>query len=257
VSQTGKRVEILSAWVRALRRLRTEHGAERIVPIFDSGHGWRAQVWPAYKSNRKPHAPEVSEQIDRLRALTRAMVLPVVEAEDTEADDLIAAYTEAAVERGLDVVIVSTDKDMMQLIRDGVRMLARGSWIGPAEVEAAFGVCPSMLADLLALMGDRSDAIPGVSGIGIKTAARLLRAEGSLDALLDRWMLVPGKTAERLRDGAEDARMSRRLVTLRADLPLPIPLDAIEPWVPRRRALDAFFSEYGYPRFESAVDPWE
>jgi DNA polymerase-1 len=116
-----------------------------------------------------------------------------------------------------------------------------------------FGVEPSQLGDLLALTGDRGEA-PGVPGIGPKTAAEILRAHGSLEQALDRWSLVQGRASNLLREHAEAARLSQRLVSLRRDLDLPVALDDMRPWNPSRACLDAFFGRFGFDRFESAVD---
>ena len=260
-SPSGQRIGALAGVVRECRRLWSKHERRWIIPCLDGGHGWRAKLLPTYKSGRKPTPPELAEQIAMLPDLLDALRLPAVRVDDVEADDLIATITEAAVARGCEVTIVSTDKDMVQLVRGdapghgSVRVLSKHTTLGPADVEALFGVGPELLADLLALEGDTSDAIPGVRGIGGKKARKLLAEHGSLEHLLDRWMLVQGADAYRLRDGADDARMSRVLVGLRSDADVPIALDQIGPWSPSRASLDAFFRRFGYPRFESAVDP--
>jgi len=149
----------------------------------------------------------------------------------------------------------------MQLVRGddlgpgSVRMFRRPrrelELVGPAEVEAKFGVPPQLLGDLLALAGDTTDSIPGVSGIGNKTAAQILGEHGDLERALDRWSLIPGRTSKVLRDGADAARLSRRLVALAADTQLPMALDESS------RALNAYFRALGFPRYEAAVDAYE
>lgn len=265
---TGQEINAVVGWLRWLRLLRTYHGAIFVLPIFDGdGTGWRTELHPGYKAGR-PEQPEyLRGQWAMVQALNDALQLPWVQVSKVEADDLIAAYTEAAVTRGLEVLILSTDKDMMQLVRGedlgpgSVRMFPRPrrelELVGPPEVEAKFGVQPQLLGDLLALAGDSSDSIPGVQGIGVKTAAKILLDHGDLERALDRWSLVPGRASKALHDGTEAARLSRRLVALDASAPMPFALSELRPWVPRRRPLDAYFRELGYVRFEAAVDAYE
>jgi DNA polymerase-1 len=265
---TGRETNAVVGWLRWLRVLRRHHEVKWLLPIFDGdGPGWRAELHPGYKAERPEQPEDLREQWPMVQALNDALQLPWVQTPGVEADDLIAAYTEAAVVRGLEVFILSTDKDLMQLVRgeglgpSSVRMFPRPrrelELVGPPEVEAKFGVGPQLLGDLLALAGDKSDSIPGVQGIGVKTAAKILIDHGEIERALDRWSLVPGRASAALHDGAEAARLSRRLVTLDASTPMPLALDELRPWVPRRRPLDAYFRELGYVRFEAAVDAYE
>lgn len=263
---TGAAINAVVGWLRWLRELRRHHEVKWLIPIFDGdGPGWRHEIHAGYKAGR-PEQPEgLLEQWSRVEALNNALRLPSVKLPAVEADDLIAAYTEAGVALGLEVFILSNDKDLMQLVRGdelgpgSVRMFRRPrrelELVGPAEVKAKFGVQPQLLGDLLALAGDSTDSIPGVEGV--KTAARILADHGDLEAALDRWSLVQGRASEALRDGVDDARLSRRLVALDADTPLPMALDEIRPWVPSRVALDAYFKALGYPRYEVAVDAYD
>lgn len=267
VSPTGQPVNAAVGWVRSLRRVRKDQGARWLLPVFDSpGPGWREEIYPDYKAERTQQDEALRSQWPLIVRLTISMHLPRLAAPGFEADDLIAAYVEALVARGCVVVLASNDKDLLQLVRgeDGapgsVRQLARGrdgfELRGPAEVRAKFGVGPERLGDLLALSGDKTDGVPGVEGIGAKTAAGLLRDHGSLDEILDRWQLIPGRPGRLIERGLAEARLSRRLVTLRADAPLPVALDDLAPIQPSRRALDAIFGALGYPRWESAVDAY-
>lgn len=262
----GEPINVLIGWVQTIRRLRTHNRVDFLLPVFDGdGPGWRHAVYPEYKAGRPPHPPELVSQWRLLFELVDAMLLPWVRVAGTEADDMIASYTEAAVARGLGVVIVSNDKDLLQLVRGtepgpgSVRAARRVKkqleLTGPEEVEETFGVGPSQLGDLLALAGDRDEA-PGVHGIGPKTAAEILRNHGSLEEALDRWALVQGRASGLLRDQADRARLSRELVALRDQLPLPLPLDRLRRWNPSRAGLDRFFHRFGFPRYEAAVDAY-
>lgn len=256
-------LNVVIGWVRSLRRLR-EFGARYIVPVFDGeGPGWRHEAFPAYKSERRPYDDALLEQIPLVREVTSALRLPVVSLPGVEADDLIASYVEAAAARGLDVTIYSSDKDLMQLVRDGepaVRQFLPGKAGGiveAADVRAKFGVGPERLGDLLALAGDKVDSIPGVPGIGPKKAAALL-ADGDLERLLERWSFIhPAKLGDTIQRLEPEIRLWRRIVELDRGVALPVPLDDLRPWTPSRRELDAFFRRFGFARWEAAVDRFE
>jgi DNA polymerase-1 len=251
-------------WVRSLRRLRA-NGARYIVPVFDGeGRGWRNDLLAEYKADRKPTEEDLLRQMPLVRELTAALRLPVACMPAVEADDLIASYVEAAVASELAVTVISSDKDLMQLVRDGdrgsVRQLVPGKYggvFGPAEVRTKFGVGPERLGDLLALAGDKVDGIPGIRGIGPKTAATLL-GDGDLELLLSRWSFIaPSKLGDTVHRLEAKLRLWRRVIDLDRGLELPVPLDRLQPWTPSRRALDEFFGRFGFPRWESAVDRYE
>lgn len=260
-SPTGQEANAVIGWCRSMRRL-YQDGARWVLPIFDGpGDNWRKDVHPGYKAGRSDDDEALAGQWELLTRATIALRLPPLGARGIEADDLIAAYTKALRARGCDVVIVSNDKDLLQLVGPGVTVISRvkGELAerGPEYVRERWAVEPGQLGDLLALAGDTSDGIPGIQGIGAKTAARILAEHGTLDQVLDRWMLIPGIAGERIRDGADVARMSRRLVTLQADTPLPLAVEDLAPWVPNRRHLDDFFGALGWVRHEAALDPWQ
>ncbi|MBV8963324.1 MAG: DNA polymerase I, partial [Hyphomicrobiales bacterium] len=219
-------------------------GADGIVPthlaiIFDkSENSFRKQLYPPYKSNRSDPPPDLIPQFPLMREAVRAFGLFPVEQDRYEADDLIATYARIAVDRGADVTIISADKDLMQLIRPGVSMYDPASGdaksktyrperrIGREEVVAYFGVEPEKVIDVQALAGDSTDNIPGVRGIGVKTAAQLLSEFGDLESLLARASEIKQpKRREALIENAELARISKKLVTLIHDVELETPLD--------------------------------
>jgi len=209
-------------------------GPTHMAVVLDkAGTSFRNDLYDQYKANR-PEAPEdLKPQFPMIRDATRAFSLPLIEEENVEADDMIASYTKAALEAGWKVTIVSSDKDLMQLIEaegeSRVDMLdtMKNARMNRATVEEKFGVGPERLGDVLGLMGDSSDNIPGVPGIGPKTASKLINEYGDIESVL---AAAPGMKASRMRDNliefAEQARLSRILVTLRNDCPLPDTLES-------------------------------
>jgi DNA polymerase-1 len=205
-------------------KLLTETDADHIAVIFDAGRKtFRDQIYDKYKANRSEPPDELIPQFGLIREATRAFNLPCVEMDGYEADDLIATYADHAVAEGADVTIVSSDKDLMQLIRDGIKMWdpMKNRPIGPAEVMEKFGVEPAMVIDVQALCGDSTDNVPGVPGIGVKTAAELLKTYGTLENLLaSADQIKQPKRRESLIANAELARISKQLVTLKHDVPV-------------------------------------
>lgn len=213
--------------------LNAADGPTHFAVVLDkSGTSFRNEIYSEYKANRPAPPDDLVPQFPLIRDATRAFSLPMIEEENVEADDMIAAYTRAAQALGWDVTIVSSDKDLMQLVEEredsAVDMLdtMKDVRIRSAQVEDKFGVGPEKVGDLLALMGDSSDNIPGVAGIGPKTAAKLLNEYGDLESVL---VAAPdmkkSKMQERLIEQAEMARLSRVLVTLKEDCELPIALE--------------------------------
>ena len=197
--------------------------------IFDaSGRSFRNDFYPEYKAHRPPAPEDLVPQFPVIRQATEAFGLPSIELEGYEADDLIATYARAAEAQGADVTIISSDKDLMQLVSPRIRMVdtMKGRTIGADEVKEKFGVGPERVIDVQALAGDSTDNVPGVPGIGVKTAAQLIEEYGDLDALLARaGEIKQPKRRENLINHADLARVSRDLVTLKTDSPQPIALE--------------------------------
>ncbi|VFU09030.1 DNA polymerase I [Methylocella tundrae] len=237
-------------------------GAAGIKPthlaiIFDkSENSFRKEIYPPYKGNRSEPPEDLIPQFPLMRAAVRAFGLPPIEQDRFEADDLIATYARQAKERGADVLIISADKDLMQLVGPGVSMYdpasgeagAKGSReerrIGFEEVCAYFGVPPEKVIDVQALAGDSTDNVPGARGIGLKTAAQLINEYGDLDSLLaaaDK--IKQPKRREILTDPDSVAliKVSKQLVSLVCDAPLAVPLDDLGLEPPDGKTLIAFF----------------
>ncbi len=199
--------------------------------IFDySSKTFRNEIFPEYKANREAPPEDLRPQFGLIRRATEAFNVPCIEKEGFEADDLIATYAKKAVTAGADCTIISSDKDLMQLVGDRVIMYdqMKDRRVGPAEVEEKFGVTPAEMVDLQALAGDSTDNVPGVPGIGPKTAALLLKEFGDLETLLARaGEIKQNKRRENLIEFADQARLSRRLVELDQAVPLDVPLEQL------------------------------
>jgi len=200
--------------------------------IFDySSQTFRKDLYPEYKANRSEPPEDLIPQFGLIREATKAFNLPCIEVEGYEADDIIATYARQAEAVGAHATIISSDKDLMQLVTDHVSMYdsMKDRQIGIAEVIEKFGVAPEKMIDLQSLTGDSTDNIPGVPGIGPKTAAQLLEEYGDLDTLLERASEIKqNKRRENLIEFADQARLSRELVTLKTDTPLDIDLDGLK-----------------------------
>ena len=233
-----------------LVKLMRDSDADGAAVIFDKARkSFRNEIYPDYKAQR-PDAPEdLVPQFEMVREATRAFNLPCIEMDNYEADDLIASYVRLAREAGSEVTIVSSDKDLMQLVGPGVVMAdpMKSRTIGPEEVAEKFGVPPEKVVDVQALAGDSVDNVPGVPGIGVKTAAQLIQEYGDLDSLLARAEEIKQpKRRENLIAHAEQARISRDLVRLKDDVPLPRDLEELhlKPFEPD--VLRGFFETYEF-----------
>ncbi len=234
-----------------VRKVTREEAPDRLVVAMDPpGGSFRREVYAEYKANRDAQPEDLSMQIPVARELVAALGLPLLEVKGFEADDVIATLVEKAPE-DWEVVIVSTDKDLMQLVGDRVVLLdtMKDKRIGPAEVEERFGVAPGKLLDVRALVGDPSDNIPGVKGIGEKGAAKLITEWGDLETLLANAEQVKGKKArEGLLEQADAARLSRELATLRVDVPLDETPESLPPAVADEETLAELYRKYGFTR---------
>src|ERR1044072_2399197 len=205
----------------------------------------RNKMYDRYKANRPPPPPELVPQFPLIRDATKAFSIPCLEEDGLEADDIIACYAKAALEAGWQGTIVSSDKDLMQLIEPGLDMLdtMNDRRIGRDEVIEKFGVPPEQLGEVLALMGDSVDNVPGVPGIGPKTASQLIQQYGDVEGVLAHVEeIAKPKLKDNLIEHAEMARLSRELVRLVCAAPLPEPLEALAmkgiPEEPLREFLD-------------------
>ncbi|WP_225029472.1 DNA polymerase I [Xinfangfangia pollutisoli] len=224
-----------------------KNAATHIAVVFDySSKTFRNEIYPQYKANRPPPPEDLRPQFPLTREATRAFNVACLEVEGYEADDIIASLARQAVEAGGSCTIISSDKDLMQLIRPGIDMHdpMKNRPIGPDEVMEKFGVTPDKVVDVQALAGDSTDNVPGAPGIGLKTAALLINEYGGLDELLARAEEIKQpKRRAALVENADLIRISRRLVSLDAQAPVPVTLEALEIQKPDPEKLMGFLSE--------------
>ena len=241
--------------------LHKQDGPTHMAVIFDKGsHTFRNDMYDQYKAHRPPPPHDLVPQFPMIRDATRAFSLPCIEEEGLEADDLIASYAKAALAQGWSVTIVSSDKDLMQLLTEPSIDLfdtMNNRRLGPDYVREKFGVGPDKLGDVLALMGDSVDNVPGVPGVGPKTAAQLINAHGDVEAVLAAAAgddFKKGKLRDNLREHADAARMSRELVKLKCDVPLEHPLEELEMQGIPDAPLRAFLEHHGFRTLLSRLE---
>lgn len=230
--------------VNMLKRLCREYEPQRICVVFDpSGPVFRNELYADYKANRDETPAELSAQYPDVVAVIKALGFPLLVVDGVEADDVIGTLTKQGRERGLPVLIVTSDKDMAQLVDEHVHLLdtMKNKRMDRAGVIEKFGVPPERIIDYLALVGDTVDNIPGVPGVGPKTAAKWLTEFGSLDAIRDRAGEIGGKIGEKLRAALDILPLSHRLATIVCDVELPVQLDDL---VPGERDVDQLVALY-------------
>jgi len=242
-----------AAWGIAnfLQRLLNSHRPEYLGWVHDSGLSFRHERYPAYKATREKLTEELQSDFDRgmerVSSLLTAYGIPILSLEGYEADDVIGTLVKKSVDAGVNVVVISGDKDFQQLVRPGVWLLNPGRggpasveehWVGVENGAERLGVPPSFVTDYLSLVGDSSDNVPGVKGIGDKTACELVGTYGHLEEILAHASEITKKRPrEALLEHAENARLSKELVTIRDDLPVEFDLDALKVGTPDNAAL--------------------
>ena len=246
----GTPVNAVYGFTSMLLKLVDDSDADYLAVIFDTARKtFRSDIYEDYKANRPPPPDDLIPQFPLIREATRAFGLPQAEMEGYEADDLIATYARQAADAGHKVTIVSSDKDLMQLVDDNISMMdpMKNTPISYPEVEKRFGVRPDKVIDIQSLAGDSTDNVPGVPGIGVKTAALLIDEYGDLDTLLERaGEIKQTKRRENLIEFADLARVSRELVTLKQDVPVEASYDSFVLEEPDPEGLVAFLEEQGF-----------
>jgi DNA polymerase-1 len=238
----GISTEAVYIFHNMVRKLKTQHKPEYLAAIFESqGPTFRDEAFEAYKANRTETPPDLLEQIPWIRKTLEALRIPVLEYAGFEADDVIGTLSRRAENSGVDVVIVSSDKDMLQLVDDHTSMLnpmKDDTWYDAAETEKFMGVKPGQVADLLALKGDSVDNIPGAPGIGDKGARDLIVRFGSVEGALEHAAEVERKMyRESLQNHRDQILLSKQLASIHCDVPVPLDLDALVAREPNPEAL--------------------
>ncbi|HEX9940579.1 MAG TPA: DNA polymerase I [Thermoanaerobaculia bacterium] len=245
-SSRGEPTNAVYGFVQMLRKLLREEDPELVGVALEGGRTFRSEKFEDYKANRRPMPEDLASQLPWIRRVLEAYRIPTLELAGYEADDVLGSLSCRAAEAGYDVVLVSADKDLMQLVEPRVSLYhtGRNKFYGPAEVEEDFGVPPAKVTDVLALMGDSIDNIPGVPGIGEKGAKSLIQEYGSLEDLLTRAGEVSRKAyREGLEQHAEQARLSKELSTIHTDCDVPFDPEALHRDPPDVEALRKVFTE--------------
>ncbi|HMC60413.1 MAG TPA: 5'-3' exonuclease H3TH domain-containing protein, partial [Candidatus Solibacter sp.] len=261
-TSTGFSTEAVYIFNNMLRKLSKQYDPPYIAAIFESGEAThRVQEFAEYKANRVETPPDLLEQIPVVRRILEAMRIPVLEYRGFEADDVIGTLARRAEQAGMEVVIVSSDKDMLQLVTDRVSMLNPAKddeWYDPPKVKAFMGVRPDQVADLLALKGDAVDNIPGAPGIGDKGAKDLIERFGTLEGALEHAAEVPRKAyRESLQNNVERIRMSKRLATIATDVPIEFSPEAVKARTPDPVALKVIYKEMEFHSLIKELGPEE
>jgi len=252
---SGVPTKVPFLFANILRRLIKDYQPDYLGVVFDTkGPTFRDKLFEKYKAQRPPMPDDLSLQIPYVRKFCEAMRLPILEFQGYEADDVLGAMAKQAANKNLEVLLITNDKDMMQLVNGGVRILRTGSGGAKADVildekkvEEILGVPPEKVIDVMALMGDTVDNIPGAKGIGEKGATELIRKYGSVENALDHAAEVSNKRyREALQQQREQVMMSKQLATIATDVPLDLDLHALERRAPDVDALAALYRELGF-----------
>ncbi|MCL2761385.1 MAG: DNA polymerase I [Desulfuromonadales bacterium] len=248
-SPSGFPVNALYGFTNMLLKVLRERNPDYVAVVFDASRiTFRTEIYPEYKANRIAMPDDLRQQIEPIKEMVKAFNIPAIEMQGFEADDIIGTIAKRNAGEEMQIMVVTGDKDLMQIVTDNVRLLdtMKDKESGIAEVNERFGVGPDKVIDILGLAGDTSDNIPGVPGIGEKTAIKLIQDFGSLDQLLERTSEIKGKTGERLTEFAEQARLSRVLATINCDVPLEYELKDFSSSEPDNKHLAEIFKEYGF-----------
>ncbi|HEX6640614.1 MAG TPA: DNA polymerase, partial [Thermoanaerobaculia bacterium] len=243
----GENTSAAFGFTRFLLKLLEDYQPDYLGVVMDAGSSQRTELYADYKATREKMPDELAASMPRIRALMEAFRVPVIELQDFEADDVIGTLATRAAERGIDAVIVSGDKDFYQLISPEVSLLNPGrggpvgvdeEWVDLRNASERLGVPPEHVVDYLALIGDSSDNIPGASGIGPKTAIKLIQDYGAVENIIERAAEISGKRPrEAIEQHADLVRLSKQLVTIIRDLPVDLDLEALQVCEPDRDAL--------------------
>lgn len=262
VNAAGKPAHAFYGFLNILLRVLNDHHPTHLAVTFDCGAPFRRTLFDAYKASRHGAPADFPPQVVQLRQLLVTWHVPIFEAEGFEADDILATLARQARARHFDVDVLSGDLDVLQLVGPGVRVIAPGKTFAlpvvydAGRVRERYGVEPAQLVDWKALVGDSSDEIPGVAGIGKKSATVLLQEKGSLAAIYDDLAAIASpRLRTALADGREAAELSRRLVMLREDAPVKLDLEPSRIASFDRRAAAAALNDLGFKALGARIAP--
>ena len=246
----GKPANAVYGFTRMLQKLLREHHPEYVVVVFDTKYAThRHNSYAEYKANRKPTPAELQAQIPLIYKVVRAYNIPIYAARGYEADDVISALVKKLSEKNLEIIIATSDKDMEQLLSPQVKILnaKKGVMIDQETLYREKGIRPEQVVDVLSLSGDSSDNVPGVPGIGNKTALELIQKWGSLESVLSSIDQISGKKRqENLRVFSDQARLSQKLIKLYSEIPIPIDMNACKSDTTENTKLKKLFREFGF-----------
>ncbi|HOZ46016.1 MAG TPA: DNA polymerase I [Candidatus Hydrogenedentes bacterium] len=253
----GRPTNAVFGFVRVLLKILRELEPSHIAVVFDAkGKSFRSELYPEYKAHRRATPPELNAQFPMMDEVVKALEIPILRVPGVEADDVMGTLARRAEAEGMETVIVTGDKDLLQLVTDKVRVYDpsrgdEGVWYSAAEVRERMGTNPERVIDALALMGDSSDNVPGVPGIGPKTARTLLETYGSLDAVYEHVAELKGKQREHIEANRDLAYLSRDLVTIRTDVEIEVAIEDCRTHDYDRRRLAEVFADLD---FQSLVE---
>lgn len=255
----GFQTNAIYGFTTMLLKVIREHRPDGLAVVFDEkGPTQRHEEFKAYKAQRPPMPDAMSAQVPYIHRVVEALAIPAIRLAGHEADDIIGTLAHKADQAGYDVVIVTSDKDMFQLLMPHVRIYdpVKDKWIGEAECLERFGVEPARVVDIMGLMGDATDNIPGVEGIGEKTATKLIAQFGTIEELLRRVdEVTPPRTKAMLIEQAENARLSRRLATIQMDTPVEFDADALHIRPPHQEQLSDLLRELEFTTLLKSMQP--
>ena len=264
-TREGEPTAGIFGFANVLMRLLEQEKPEYLAVAFDTGRTFRNDLYPEYKATRAKMPDDLRPQIERIRKMIDTFHLPRLEKEGVEADDVLGSIARQAVEQGLGVKIITGDRDLLQLVDDRITVSLPGAKLSdsknyaPADVREYLGVEPSQVVDYKALVGDTSDNIPGIPGIGPKTAVSLLEKFSTLDGVYEHIDEITGKTREKLETGKDSAYMSQDLARIRTDVGVKLVLDEARTDHINVPAVEALFRELEFrtliPRLRMIVAP--
>lgn len=246
VTSKGQATGAIKGVISMIRSLKKEYPDSPVAIVFDAkGDTFRNEIYKQYKAHRPPMPDDLRSQIEPIHHIIRAMGLPLLVLPGVEADDVIGTLANQAQKQQRDTLISTGDKDLAQLVNPHVTLIntMTGEKLDPAGVENKFGLPPSRIVDFLALTGDKVDNIPGVPGVGPKTAVKWLQDFGSVEAIIENADKIGGKIGEKLRDNIDSLRLSFELATIKLDVALDVRLDELIPTDEDKGQLLALFSE--------------